>query len=52
MDLEDDYDKHGQLHDVITGQCYDDSDIVDEGKILFGIREKSDGWIIILWLFW
>ena len=40
---ENDYDKRRRLHDDITGQGYDDSDIINEGKSLFGIRKKSDG---------
>ena len=43
MGVEDDYDKRRRLHEDITGQGYDKSDIVEEGKSLFRTGEKSDG---------
>lgn len=35
LGIEDDYDKRRRLHDDITGQGYDESDIVNAGKSLF-----------------
>lgn len=43
LGIKDDYDKRRRLHEDITGQGYDTSDIVKEGKSLFGARKKSDG---------